>query len=405
VRRVALRLLPGGLLLGAALALVLLPTARQWARPAVSVGIYGVTAAGILLSLRVGNLRVLLSLIVLALADQALRWAPSGGPLTTPGIVGAAVALLVPLNLAALAWTPDRGLRRSQVKLWTLIIAAQTLGVTLLLRPQTAKPARTVWRSLLEPIPLQEPVGGPALLAFGAAIALGAVRFMLRPRATEAGLLWALGAAFLGLGLGGERLIATLYLATGGLILIVALVETSHALAYGDELTGLPARRALNRLLGALGPPYAVAMVDIDHFKKFNDTYGHPAGDQLLQKVAATLGEVGGGGRPFRYGGEEFAVVFSGLSADEASPHLEVLRVAIAAVTFTVRGPDRRLSRARGKPTAGAREKVGVTVSIGVADSSAAGPAPADVVKAADEALYRAKRGGRNRLTSAPPRH
>jgi diguanylate cyclase (GGDEF)-like protein len=369
------------------------------------VGIYGVTAAGILLSLRVGNLRVLLSLIVLALADQALRWAPSGGPLTTPGIVGAAVALLVPLNLAALAWTPDRGLRRSQVKLWTLIIAAQTLGVTLLLRPQTAKPARTVWRSLLEPIPLQEPVGGPALLAFGAAIALGAVRFMLRPRATEAGLLWALGAAFLGLGLGGERLIATLYLATGGLILIVALVETSHALAYGDELTGLPARRALNRLLGALGPPYAVAMVDIDHFKKFNDTYGHPAGDQLLQKVAATLGEVGGGGRPFRYGGEEFAVVFSGLSADEASPHLEVLRVAIAAVTFTVRGPDRRLSRARGKPTAGAREKVGVTVSIGVADSSAAGPAPADVVKAADEALYRAKRGGRNRLTSAPPRH
>jgi diguanylate cyclase (GGDEF)-like protein len=161
----------------------------------------------------------------------------------------------------------------------------------------------------------------------------------------------------------------------------------------------------LNRLLGALSPPYAVAMVDIDHFKKFNDTYGHPAGDQLLQKVAATLGEVSGGGRPFRYGGEEFAVVFPGLSADAASPHLEVLRVAIAAVAFTVRGPDRRLSRARGGAAARARDKVGVTVSIGVADSSAAGPAPADVVKAADEALYRAKRTGRNRLVSAPPRH
>ncbi len=172
-------------------------------------------------------------------------------------------------------------------------------------------------------------------------------------------------------------------------------------MAYSDELTGLPARRALNDLLGAIGPPYAVAMVDIDHFKRFNDTYGHQAGDQLIRKVAAVLADAPRGGRPFRYGGEEFAVVFPGLSAGEAALHLEALRKAIGAVSFAVRGPDRRgRGRSRPRPDASARGHVGVTVSIGVADSAGAGATPADVVRAADDALYRAKRAGRNRLAT-----
>ncbi len=400
--RFGLRLLPGGLLLGAASVLVLLPAFREWARPVVPVAAYVVTAAGILLGLRFGNVRVVLSLIVLALADQAVRLAPPGGASTPAGTVGAAVALLVPLNLAVLAWMPDWGARRSQVKLWAPIIAAQALGVALLLRPEAAEAARALWRTLLEPVQYQWPaVGRLAHLAFVVAFVLALIRFALRPRATEAGIVWALVATFLAFGLGGERLVATLYLATGGLILIVALVETSYAMAYGDELTGLPARRALNDLLSALGPPYTVAMVDIDHFKNFNDIYGHQAGDQLLRKVATTLAGVTRGGRPFRYGGEEFAVVFPGLSTDKASPHLETMREVIAAISFTVRGPDRRWRRPRRpKPAPGPREHVGVTVSIGVADYTGAGPAPADVVRAADEALYRAKRAGRNRLAT-----
>ena len=64
---------------------------------------------------------------------------------------------------------------------------------------------------------------------------------------------------------------ASVYLATGGLVLVVALVETSHRMVYVDELTGLPGRRALNDALLSLGERYAIAMVDIDHFKRFND--------------------------------------------------------------------------------------------------------------------------------------
>ena len=403
MRRFGLRLLPGGLLLAAASVLISVPELGDWASPLVPAAAYAVTAAGILLGLRFGNVRVLLSLTVLALADQTLaRWAPRGDASMAAGAVGGVVALMVPLNLAALAWTPDRGARWSQVRLWTTLIVGQALGVAFLLLPAAAEAARALWRTLLEPGRHQwSALGQPALVAFAVAFGLALVRFARRPRPTEAGIVWTLVAAFLALGLGGERLVATLYLATGSLILIVALVETSYAMAYSDELTGLPGRRALNDLLSGLGPTYAVGMVDIDHFKKFNDTYGHQTGDQLLRKVATTLMDVTGGGRPFRYGGEEFAVVFSSLSTDEASPHLEALREAVAAMPFTVRGRGRRWRRRRrSKPAAGRRPQVGVTVSIGLADSNGAGPTPLDVVKAADEALYRAKHAGRNRLAT-----
>jgi diguanylate cyclase (GGDEF)-like protein len=394
VSRFVLRLLPGGLLLGAAWILVFLDL-LNWARPLVPVTAFAVTVGGILLGLRFGYVRVVLSLIILALADHALRLAPPGGAFTPARTIGAVVALLVPINLAALAWTPDRGARR----LWTIIIAAQVLGGALLLRPGAAEAAHVLWRTL-EHVQYEWPgTGRLAPLAFGIALVLALVRFGLRPRATEAGIVWALVAASLAFGFAEGRLIARLYLATGGLVLIVALVETSYALAYGDELTGLPARRALNGLLSELGPPYAVGMIDIDHFKQFNDTYGHQTGDQLLRKLAGTLAAAVHGGRVFRYGGEEFTVIFPGLSADQAGPHLENLRAAVAAMPFVVRGPERRRKRRwRFRRGSGGRGQVRVTVSIGVADSAAAGPTSTDVVRAADEALYRAKHAGRNRI-------
>ena len=96
-------------------------------------------------------------------------------------------------------------------------------------------------------------------------------------------------------------------MSAAGVILIVALLAESHRLAFRDTLTGLPGRRALEERLRSLGGRYAVAMVDVDHFKKFNDTHGHDIGDQVLKLVGARLAEVGGGGIAFRYGGEEFS--------------------------------------------------------------------------------------------------
>ncbi len=213
--------------------------------------------------------------------------------------------------------------------------------------------------------------------------------------------MWALVGAFLALRGGGSPLSTALYLAAAGLILVVSLIEESYALAYVDELTGLPGRRALNAALLKLGPRYTLAMVDIDHFKKLNDTHGHLVGDQVLRKVAAALARVTGGGHAFRYGGEEFAVIFPGCSVDETLPHLEGLRQSIEDSAFVVRAID----RPRRKPKKAIRARrprktLHVTASVGAAAPNGRVATPNQVLEAADSALYRAKRAGRNRVAS-----
>ncbi|KAF1013173.1 MAG: Diguanylate cyclase VdcA [Stenotrophomonas maltophilia] len=94
------------------------------------------------------------------------------------------------------------------------------------------------------------------------------------------------------------------------LLVVAAMLQESFNMAFRDELTGLPGRRAFNTCLQRAGSTFSVAMVDVDHFKHFNDTHGHDAGDDVLRLVAVRLGRVGGGGRAFRHGGEDFALVF-----------------------------------------------------------------------------------------------
>ena len=257
-------------------------------------------------------------------------------------------------------------------------------------------------------------------------------------------------AAFLSFQVGAVGPAATAYVATAGLILISSIIENSYLLAYHDELTTLPARRAFNDALFHLEEPYAVAVVDIDHFKKFNDTYGHETGDQVLRMVAGKLAGVTGGGRAYRVGGEEFSILFPGKTAKDAMPHLELLRSVIEVSTFRVRagqerrrapearrqssgqavqtqdsrgrtdfrGQDRRSSERRTqarrataprRTTRTARPsdetpsaEISVTVSIGVAEPRARIRAVEDVIQAADQALYRAKQSGRNRVEFAP---
>jgi len=197
-----------------------------------------------------------------------------------------------------------------------------------------------------------------------------------------------------------------IFTAAAGAILVVAMLQESHRLAFNDELTGLPGRRALQEAMAGLGPRYALAMGDVDHFKAFNDTHGHDTGDQVLKLVAARLAQVRGGGRAFRYGGEEFTVLFDSLSLEEALPHLEEVRASIEAYRMAVRGEDRPKKREEGEKRRGGEEPdsrplekvLSVTISIGGAEPGP-GMTPARVLKAADEALYRAKKGGRNRVS------
>src|SRR5207237_5805224 len=100
------------------------------------------------------------------------------------------------------------------------------------------------------------------------------------------------------------------YMGAASAILGLSMIETSYFLAYNDELTGLPSRRAFNEAIARLENFYSIAVVDVDHFKNFNDQYGHDTGDQVLRLVAARLAGVSGGGQSFRCGGEEFVVFF-----------------------------------------------------------------------------------------------
>jgi diguanylate cyclase (GGDEF)-like protein len=179
--------------------------------------------------------------------------------------------------------------------------------------------------------------------------------------------------------------------------LIVVLVD-SYFLAYRDELTTLASRRALNQLALALGRKYTLAMLDIDHFKKFNDTYGHDIGDQVLKLVASKLAQVKGGGKVFRYGGEEFTIVFSGKTPDQALPFLEAVREAVQNYQVVVRQPQRKTKQARTGKKRSDVKTVSVTISIGVA-ARADKLSFEQTLKLADQALYRAKKSGRNKVS------
>jgi GGDEF domain-containing protein len=226
----------------------------------------------------------------------------------------------------------------------------------------------------------------------------------------EQDVFWVLAASFAGLSQAGQVERTLLYFGAAGLVLLSGVLERGYHIAYRDELTGLPGRRALNELLLRLGSQYAIAMCDVDHFKKFNDTYGHDAGDQVLRMVAAKLSRVKGGGQVFRYGGEEFAVVFRGRSAEEARPFVESLRTAVADTQFTLRRPDRPREKPASAPVAepnnpATKLVVTITISIGVAEPSHRHSTPELVLDAADAALYCAKEAGRNcvRLSEAAP--
>jgi GGDEF domain-containing protein len=267
---------------------------------------------------------------------------------------------------------------------------------------------------------LAAPLPFATLLSFATAAMVLLIRYLVFHKPVESGLLWALAASFLSLRFGGVGLIPVAYFAAAAFILAVAIVETSYLLAYHDELTSLPSRRAFHDALLRLEAPYSIAMVDIDHFKRCNDTYGHDTGDQVLRLVASRLARVAGGGQAYRCGGEEFAILFPGKTTAEIMDDLEKLRVEIEAGTLRLRGPDRR-QEARGTDRRNQRmrsrasrgqairqparatpaNEISVTASIGVATSRGDKTSPEEVVRAADKALYRAKAGGRNRIETA----
>jgi diguanylate cyclase (GGDEF)-like protein len=389
--------LPEGLIVLAAAAMLRWPGLLEPAAPFLPALPPLVLAAGVALALRFGRSSVLLGLVVLALADRAVLAASPQPALRQ------LVSFLAPLNLAALALLPERGLLTVAAARRAGAIAAQVVLAVLLTRPDETGVAAALDATLFPGwLTGWTPLGDPALVAFAVALAAALLRFR-QSDATARGFFWAAVTLLLALSApagGPAAAIApsTLLFTAAGLVLTTAVVEASHALAYQDGLTGLGSRRAFDDALKAADGPFTVAMVDVDHFKRCNDTYGHEVGDQVLRKVAAALARVNAGGRSFRYGGEEFAVLFPGRDRDSCLPALEAARHAIEHTAFTLRAADRPKRRPKKPVRRSSGRQVVVTVSIGVADRTPPDLPPEAVVRAADEALYKAKKTGRNRV-------
>ena len=163
----------------------------------------------------------------------------------------------------------------------------------------------------------------PAIISFLLSLAYLSARFLKNRDILLAGYIGSLAAVMLSAAASRPEAAPVVFHITAGLILIITNIEASFFMAYNDELTSLPGRRSLNESMMNLGKKYAIAMMDIDHFKKFNDKYGHKTGDDVLKVVAVKLKEISGRAKVYRYGGEEFTAVFHGKSAKESIPHLE----------------------------------------------------------------------------------
>ena len=171
-------------------------------------------------------------------------------------------------------------------------------------------------------------------------------------------------------------------------------LESARRDAMTDALSNLPNRKAFDQGLAracaeaeASGAPLTLAVLDIDHFKRFNDTWGHQTGDQVIRFVASIIRKAGDPPRlPARYGGEEFALVLPGERAQAAMEILDAIRVEISSRALKRRSTDEDLGA--------------VTVSAGLAERRP-GESLAALVERADAALYESKRTGRNRVTSA----
>ncbi|HWI87027.1 MAG TPA: GGDEF domain-containing protein [Sphingomonas sp.] len=170
-----------------------------------------------------------------------------------------------------------------------------------------------------------------------------------------------------------------------------SLTEAQDA-ANRDALTGLPNRRALDTRLAAAtdtarrsGRPFSIAICDIDHFKAFNDRFGHQIGDEVIKFVGTSLAK-DGGERLFaaRYGGEEFVVLFDGSDARQAGAEIDKIRAAIGARELKINATGQTLGR--------------LTFSAGIAQLGAEDEGSSSMLKRADLALYEAKRAGRNRV-------
>ena len=399
--------LPDGLLVIAALGFLRPGGLPSVMLPIVQAFAYLVFVFGVVLGLYLRHSRILFALLLLALADRALLHLSAGMAASADvgRIMFNAVALLLPLNLLALSLITERRLLISRELVRLILVLLQVFGLSWIGLPENADIAASLESPFVDPRYTNwTPLAQPALAAFGAALVLQSVRFASYRNPVDRGFFWALVAAFIALQGTRAGWSPTNFLATSGLILIIAAYAEVYQSTYYDELTGLRGRVALDQALFNLGSRYSVAVIDVDGMKSVNKEHGYAVGDQVLRMVSARLATMAGDGDAFRSDGNRFTVVFRDKSVADVVPRLEELRQAVAASPITLR-TNTRFLRKLFRPAADGSSpaQLPVTVSIGAAERDERRATRDQVMKAAEVALARAKSGGRDRVTARAP--
>ena len=364
---------------------------------AVEIGVSALLLTTLGLSAQFNRGRMFFTLATLLATYVAmLALARMGAPLPR-AILGGGLNLCLPLDILVFACIPERGIFSRYGGIWFALLGAQAAALWAL----TAFPSPMLVHALdVQFVQLDflrhSGLTQPALLLIGLGVLYLNDRLMRGHDAESAALFLALVTTLPVLH-ASQLAVATLYLGAAALGCGYAVIQGSWNMAYLDELTGLPGRRALEEQMRQLGGHYVIAMVDVDHFKHFNDRYGHDVGDQVLRFVASRLQRPVLAGKPFRYGGEEFCLVYGAKNLGEVREELEQVRADIESCRFDLRQGGRR--NEDGDLPQDQPDMLSITVSIGAAQHDAHLDSPWTVLKAADRALYEAKHAGRNRVS------
>lgn len=396
-------LLPTGILL---LSVMLLPLAVEIA-PAQKLGLVQlpyyllvlVASLGLLLSRTREAGAAMFLLIVYFCIQQELQ-----SPLeqVRPGSVYFLLCLFVPVGIAILAVLPER----KSLEFWgiaSLLLAPVLLVIGMRVLDQTLAAGGTlndIWvpRSG-EPTILSD----QAFYLFAVATLFCLSAFFVRRDTAQAGLLFSMVFTFATLNWLHLSMISTVMMLSAGIALFVGVMTSLLQMLYEDELTGLADRKALNKAMAGLREGDLLVMADIDKFKALNDTHGHDTGDEVLKLVAGLLGETRERAKAYRYGGEEFTLLFRGRDPDSALAALQEIRERIAAYPIHIRAREHRpKSTKKGaayRSDKSDRKAIKTSISMG-AVILRAGERPADALKRADKQLYKAKKAGRNCVCS-----
>jgi len=355
---------------------------------------YVIFGLGIALSIRFNQGRVFLITLLLILSQLFLNYylELSINNSTYSQDLYSLMCLLIPLNIFTISHLKERGLFSLWGKIRITLLLIELFVIYKIAVSNNSSIQKVLNYQLIN-LPLERTIiNQTALAIFLFTLIYFIIKAYVKNSVFEVRLVGVIISIFTALYFINDKISFSIFLSASGLILIISIIEDSYSMAYLDELTGIPSRRALRENLMKLGNKYVIAMIDIDFFKKFNDKHGHDVGDDVLKLVASNLVKVTGGGKAFRYGGEEFTILFPGKSMNDVLPHLEKLREQVSKSGYT-----RKLSKAQNsKSKHGNLSQLFVTISIGVCEKNSTYKNSSDVTKGADKALYRAKKKGRN---------